>query len=369
MTGKKQSSTPSQDLRRRAEELYLVTHGAVPDTLTPEEARHLLRELQVHQIELELQNAELRRKQQELDFLRESAHPPAGVTASLDRKPAELQIQESRDFLDKIFKASADGIVIAVKNSIITMANDAMEKILGYSKDELIGKSLIEMAPPGDAYYEKGIELVTRLFQEGSIERVEQVYMHKDGHLVDIELSAALIKDSGGNMTGSVGVFRDITARKLAENERLRLLAAIDQAEENILITDGEGNIQYINSVAWRKGGTTREALLGKNIFTLGSQNDTKDLLRDVGETISSGRTWRGRMQDRFQDGSFVEFDSVITPVKDASGAIINYISVSRDVTREVQLEQQLLQSQKMEAIGTLAGGIAHDFNNILAGM
>ena len=84
-------------------------------------------------------------------------------------------------------------------------------------------------------------------------------------------------------------------------------------------------------------------------------------------KTISEGRVWKGRLTNRKKDGTLYEEDATISPIRNQDGVITNFVGVKRDITREVALENQLIQSQKMESIGTLAGGIAHDFNNILA--
>jgi two-component system cell cycle sensor histidine kinase/response regulator CckA len=83
-------------------------------------------------------------------------------------------------------------------------------------------------------------------------------------------------------------------------------------------------------------------------------------------QTISSGQVWHGRLVNKKKDGSLFTEEATITPIRDERGAIVNYVAVKRDVTRELQLEEQYRQAQKMEAIGLLAGGIAHDFNNLL---
>ncbi|GAG74976.1 unnamed protein product, partial [marine sediment metagenome] len=81
---------------------------------------------------------------------------------------------------------------------------------------------------------------------------------------------------------------------------------------------------------------------------------------------ITSGNTWKGILINKKKDGSLYYESAVIFPIKAPSQDIINYAAVKRDVTNEKILEDQLLQSQKLEAVGQLAGGIAHDFNNIL---
>jgi signal transduction histidine kinase len=86
-------------------------------------------------------------------------------------------------------------------------------------------------------------------------------------------------------------------------------------------------------------------------------------------DKLARGEGWQGRFINKRKDGTLYEEDSIISPVRDAAGKIVNYVSLGRDVSREAALEAQLRQSQKQEAIGQLAGGVAHDFNNILAVM
>ncbi len=86
-------------------------------------------------------------------------------------------------------------------------------------------------------------------------------------------------------------------------------------------------------------------------------------------QVLTNKQAWRGRLTNRKKDGTLIKEETTISPVLDSAGAIINYVALKRDVTREELLEQQLHQGMKMEALGILAGGIAHDFNNILSAM
>jgi len=98
----------------------------------------------------------------------------------------------------------------------------------------------------------------------------------------------------------------------------------------------------------------------------LKSGKHDRGFYREMWDTLLNGQVWRGRLTNRRRDGTLYEETASISPIRDESGRIVNYVAVKRDVTGETMLQKQLLHAQKMEAIGTLAGGMAHDFNNLL---
>ena len=157
-----------------------------------------------------------------------------------------------------------------------------------------------------------------------------------------------------------------ILARRNAEGELHRLDTAIEQAAEAVIITDPDGSIRYVNPAFTRLTGYSREEALGQTPRLLKSGRHGSELYATLWRTITSGNVWDGRLTDKRKDGAFYEADITITPVKDDSGGIINFVEVCRDVTVVTALEEKLRHSQKMEAVGLLAGGIAHDFNNVL---
>ncbi len=159
---------------------------------------------------------------------------------------------------------------------------------------------------------------------------------------------------------------RAAKALDVSEAQRTRLSAAIDQADEIVMITDPSGHIQYVNPAFEEVTGYTADEVLGKNPSILSSGEMEDVVFADMWQTISGGHSWRGRLVNRKKNGIRFEEDAVISPVVNPSGEIVNYVAVTRDVTHEVELEHQLMQSQKMEAVGQLAGGVAHDFNNLL---
>jgi len=161
----------------------------------------------------------------------------------------------------------------------------------------------------------------------------------------------------------------DITERKLAEAQKDRLTAAVEQSAESIVITDAEGVIEYVNPAFERITGYSRAEALGNNPRLLKSGQQDDAFYADLWRTISAGKIWRGQMVNRRKDGGFYTESNVISSVKDSGGKVTNFVAVKTDISQELLREAKSRQAMKMEAIGQLAGGIAHDFNNQLSGI
>lgn len=187
-----------------------------------------------------------------------------------------------------------------------------------------------------------------------------------NGTLRWFETNKAPLRDSDGNIIGTVGTSTDITERKSVEIELQRLSTAIEQSPEAIVITDADGTIQYVNPAFETVSGYSREEALRKNPRILKSGQHDRIFYQQLWETISAGKVWEGRFVNRRKDSTLYTEEVSIAPVKDECGTIVNYVAIKRDISQELLREEELRQSQKMEAIGLLAGGIAHDFNNLL---
>lgn len=154
--------------------------------------------------------------------------------------------------------------------------------------------------------------------------------------------------------------------RQNAEDEMRRLISAVEQAAEMIIVMDCSGTIKYVNPAAERITGFQVKEILGKNPFSMRHGIYDTDFSKDISGKVMAGETWAGLVSEIRKDGSLCKIEQTITPVRDNSGKIVSFVSIGRDITNEQFMEEQLRQSQKLKAIGTLAGGIAHDFNNIL---
>ena len=136
-----------------------------------------------------------------------------------------------------------------------------------------------------------------------------------------------------------------------------------------MLISDSDGLIEYVNKAFCNITGYTFEESVGHTPAILKSGNQDEAFYQQMWATIKAGEVWQGEVVEKRKDGSFYPAMLSISPIRNNSGEITNYVGIHEDLSEHKQLEAQFRQAQKMEALGTLVGGIAHDFNNMLASM
>ncbi len=285
-----------------------------------------------------------------------------------ERKKAAEALRESEVRYRALFEFSPDGVLV-LKDGVYMDCNSKTLELMKCGREDIVGKEphvfSPEVQPDGIPSIDKANEKV-RLALSGKPQFFEWRNRMFDGSgFLDAEVN--LSRFDVNNEAHILVIVRDITERKKTEAEIRRLVTAIEQAAEDIFITDAEGVIEYVNPAFESVTGYSRGDALGKTPAFLTSGLHDREFYRNLWETIRSGKVWTGTIVNRRKDGTFIHEESTVGPLVDSSGAITGYIALNRDVTRQVQLESQLHQSQKMEVIGQLAGGIAHDFNNILS--
>ena len=284
-----------------------------------------------------------------------------------ERKKTEEKLRKSEERFNLAVKGSNDGLWDWEDLSIETVwFSPKVYEMMGYESDGL----------------ELNFSSIRKYTYEGDFERLnETLQLHLKNFLpFDMELRlmtqsdgyrwfrarGQAIWDSEGTPVRMSGSLQDITDLKEAEQERARLAMATEQAAEAILIMDAAGEIIYVNPAFEIMTGFSPEEIAGKNFQSLNFDEKEDNAYTEAWIQVEKGETWSGRFINKRKDESFFHVEATVAPIKNAAGDIRNFVSVQRDVTQELKLEEKLRQSQKMESIGTLAGGIAHDFNNIL---
>ncbi len=283
------------------------------------------------------------------------------ATEITDRKKAEMErvrllyILES--ILNEIYVFNPDTL-------IFEYVNRAACRNLGYSMEALRNMTPLDLKPE---FTEASFRQTIKPLLEGEQQQLifETVHRRADGSLYSVEVHLQLIDLEGQPVF--LAVIKDITERKRARAELERLKAAIEQVGEVIVITDPQGAIQYANPAFEKTTGYTFQEVFQQNPRLLKSGVHDEAFYDELWETISRGRTWKGRLVNKHKNGTLYTEETTISPVFDSKGKIINYIAVKRDLTENLKLEAQFIQAQKMESVGRLTGGVAHDFNNILS--
>ena len=329
----------------------------------------LERRVEERTTDLAIANCELEEEIAERQMAQEQLQEQAFL---LEEKIEELQqtqkaLQQSEQKFRAIFDQSYELMGLLTPAGILLEINQTALTLCGVKESEVIGKPFWD--GPWWTYSEDLRGRVRKLVAKaatGRFVRFETSYRSVDGRLHYIDFSLQPLMDDLGNVVMIIPEGRDITERKLAEMENLRLATAVESIAEAIFITDVAFNIQYVNPAFERMNGYSRAEILGKSTSVIRSDSQDLELNRIIAETLARGQVWSGRLTNKRKDGSCYNSEVMASPIKNKEGTIINYVAIHRDITHETKLEQELRQAQKMEAIGTLAAGIAHDFNNIL---
>jgi two-component system cell cycle sensor histidine kinase/response regulator CckA len=280
-------------------------------------------------------------------------------------KKMERKVAAQQQLFETMFNTIEDGIVITNTQREIILANDGMKQTFGYSRKELLGMTTEQLYADQQGYQEAGKKIFS-VAEDVPNAKYSQLYLHKSGREFPAATFAAKLHDREGQWLGNLGIMRDITEQQKSDKEREKLIAAVQQAGEVIVITDLQGTIEYVNPAFEEITGYLKEEVIGKNPNILKSGKHDKSFYQELWDTISRGETFKSRMVNKRKDGSVYTEEATISAVISAEGEIVNYVAVKRDITDQLNMEQQLRQAQKMEAIGRLTGGVAHDFNNML---
>lgn len=305
------------------------------------ETEKLIHELGVHQIELEMQNEELRQTQEKLE--------------------------ESRSKYAELYDSAPVGYFVLDARGFVVDANLTGCTILDDMRNNVIGRPFFTHVVPDDRHLFD--HYIRQVLEGKQPDRCELRLRKSKGEIFYAVLDTALSSQHSKRPSLVRMTMSDVTSRKKLENERTRMVKAIEQTSEGVVTVLPEGSIEYANRAFSRISGYPWVELQGQNIALVEVHEPDKpdQLEKNLWDAMLTKAGWTGLLDMRRSDGTMIKVEFSVSAVHDEKGDIFSYVMTFRDVTEKLKLERQLRQAQKLEAIGTLAGGIAHDFNNMLA--
>lgn len=266
------------------------------------------------------------------------------------QKKAEQALRESEERLNVTLRSIGDGVIVTDENGRVVMLNAVAEEMTGWTEEEALGQPLDEVFVIINERNRKPAENpVMRVIETGRVVGLANhtALIARDGSERLIADSAAPIRGRDGAIVGVVLVFRDVTAEKEAETERLRLAAIVESSEDAIFGTDLEGVVTSWNSAARTIFGYASEEVIGCHVSMLAPE-DRKDEFMGVVERIKKGET-TGHYESRRRkkDGKVFEVSITISSVRDEEGSIIGFSAISRDITRRNEAVRALKENEE----------------------
>jgi two-component system, cell cycle sensor histidine kinase and response regulator CckA len=258
-----------------------------------------------------------------------------------ERKQTEAALREREEQFSAMFQLASIGMAQAdVRTGQFLRVNDKMCAITGYSADEMLKLRLSEITHPEDR--ERDWEAFQRVVRrEAPDYRLEKRYLRKDGTPVWVNVNMTVIRDADGLPARTIATIEDITERRQAEDKLRQLSRAVDQSPSSIVITDPAGDIEYVNPKFIELTGYTLAEVLGKNPRVLKSGEKSPEAYRELWQTITAGKEWRGEFHNKKKNGELYWESASISPIRDRAGRVTHYVAVKEDITARKQTEAE----------------------------
>jgi PAS domain S-box-containing protein len=264
----------------------------------------------------------------------------ATIEIAMQRHRADRAVRTSELRLRTLVELAPDAIALADSEGRITLCNSAAASVLGLGEEGWQGGKLFGFLDRGGNGGSRA--LLDELAGKGAVHNREVRLDSGDGGKIWIELSASFFRDATGGDPGIVAVFRDVTGRKLAESELVRLSAAVRLAREIIIMTDASGNVIFANDAAAAALSLERDGIIGTAFLQLLAPEDLEKGRLVLAETAKKGSLSGIELEMRRQNGEPVPVELSAAAMGDSSGTPAGFVTISRDIGDKRLAEREL---------------------------
>jgi PAS domain S-box-containing protein len=264
-----------------------------------------------------------------------------------------------------LFESFSDMCLILSTDGKVLKLNKSAYDTLNSGNESLIGMDFIDLME--NSYKEKFRLVFTNCVMQTTSGNIFSI-IHLNNRLIDLNISIIPTKCEGKEKPYLYFILaKDVTEQRKKELDLLRFYYVAENTVNPLQITDDQGKMVYANPAFIAVSGYSKEELIGKSPSVFGSGKHSRKFWARMWNTINSGKVWVGEVENRKKGGEPFFTQLLISPIVDHDGNVSAFFGIHRDLTEKRIMERQLIHTQKMESIGTLAAGVAHEVGNPLA--
>lgn len=259
-------------------------------------------------------------------------------------------LAEGENRYKRIVENLHEGVWVIDRYNNIRFANQALAKMMGYSIEEMLGRSVFDFEDE-----ESQLECKKQISQrKNGLSGVYEIeVLHKDGHKIVLQIESAPMLDLQNNFDGVVEGIKDITGIRSQQLKLKMLSSAIEQSGSMVMISDQDANIEYVNSKLCNVSGYSKEELIGENAGVFRPQDVDMEVLSDLWARISSGNEWQGEIEIRKKDSDSIWVLMSISSISNERNQISHFVTVCEDVS---QLKAARHRMEELAYVDSLTG-------------